>query len=46
MMSFIVNDFLDYSSIKENKFRKVIKAFDVRNAVEKVMSIQRKKAED
>jgi len=44
LMSFLVQDFLDYAQIKEGKFRKQIKAFNIREAVENVMCIQRKKA--
>jgi len=46
LMRFLVQDFLDYSQIKSGKFRINIKSFDVRLTVEKVMSIQRKKAQD
>jgi len=37
---------LDYSQIKAGKFRTKISRFNVREAIEKVMSIQRQKAED
>lgn len=45
-MSFLVQDFLDYAQIKEGKFRKQVKAFNIRETIENVMCIQRKKAED
>ena len=45
-MSFLVQDFLDFAQIKTGKFRKQITTFNIRDTVEKVMSIQRKKAED
>ena len=38
-MKFIIQDLLDYSQIKAGKFRKNIEVFDIREAVEKVMSI-------
>mmetsp|Transcript_1030 Transcript_1030/g.1236 ORF Transcript_1030/g.1236 Transcript_1030/m.1236 type:complete len:132 (+) Transcript_1030:795-1190(+) len=44
-MSFLVQDFLDYSQIKSGNFRKNIKGFNIRKTIEKVMSIQRRKAE-
>jgi signal transduction histidine kinase len=37
---------LDLSQIKSGKFRKIIKEFDIRKSVEKVMSIQRKQANE
>jgi len=43
-MRFIVQDLLDYAQIKEGKFRKNVKVFDVREAVQTVMKIQRDKA--
>jgi signal transduction histidine kinase len=46
IMSFIVQDMLDYAQIKSDKFRKVNKQFDIRESVEKVMCIQRQKAKD
>jgi len=46
MMTFLVQDILDYSQIKSGNFRKNIKGFNIRKAVEKVMSIQRRKAEE
>jgi len=41
-----IQDLLDFASIKNNKFRKNIKEFDVRKAVESVMDVQRKMARD
>lgn len=46
MMSFMVQDLLDYSQIKADKFRKVLKTFNIRQSIEKVMCIQRQKAID
>lgn len=44
MMTFMVQDLLDYAQIKAGKFRKNIYRFDIRNAIESVMCVQRKKA--
>jgi len=41
-----VQDFLDYSQIKSGKFRVNAKQFNVIETVEKVMSIQRDKANE
>lgn len=46
LMHFLVQDLLDYAQIKSKKFRKNIKTFDIRDAIEKVMSIQRRKAQE
>lgn len=45
-MSFMIQDLLDYSQIKADKFRKNIKAFNIRDTVAQVMKIQEKKAMD
>jgi len=39
MMSFLVQDFLDYAQIKSCKFRTESKPFDVREAISSVMAI-------
>ena len=44
MMTYMVQDLLDYAQIKAGKFRKIINHFDIRQAVESVMCVQRKKA--
>mmetsp|Transcript_11648 Transcript_11648/g.17686 ORF Transcript_11648/g.17686 Transcript_11648/m.17686 type:complete len:91 (+) Transcript_11648:1477-1749(+) len=44
MMSFLVQDFLDYAQIKSGKFRVNTKPFDITETIEKVMCIQRLKA--
>ena len=46
MMSFLVQDLLDYAQIRSDKFRKVLGHFNIRNSIEKVMCIQRQKATD
>ena len=45
-MNFLVKDFLDYAQIKANGFRKHLTDFNIRRAVEDVMTIQRQKALD
>jgi len=42
LMSFMIQDLLDYSQIKAGKFRKNIKEFNIRDTVNKVMKIQKK----
>jgi signal transduction histidine kinase len=46
MMSFMIQDLLDYSQIKSGKFRKNINKFNIRDSIEEVMSIQRSKADE
>jgi len=46
LMRFLIQGFLDYSQIKSGKLRINNKLFNVREAIENVMCIQRKKAED
>ena len=46
LMSFLIQDLLDFAQIKAGKFRKYIEYFDIREAVEQVMCIQRQKALD
>lgn len=41
MMSFLVQDLLDYAQIKAGKFRKNISQFDIKMMIEEVMCIQR-----
>ena len=44
MMSFLVDDLLDFAQLNAGKFRKVIKSFDLREAIEEVIQIQADKA--
>ena len=44
LMTFLVQDLLDYAQIKSNKFRINLAKFDIRDTVEKIMCIQREKA--
>ena len=46
MMTFLVQDFLDYAQIKSGKFRVNLKQFNILETVENVISIQRQKAID
>ena len=46
MMKFLVQDFLDFAQIKSGKFRKNISTFNIREAIEEVMCIQRQNAND
>ena len=46
IMTFIVQDLLDYAQIKAGKFRKNITSFNIKDSIEKVMCIQRRKAEE
>lgn len=45
IMTFLVQDLLDYAQIKSGKFRKNLSSFNVVNTIEKCMRIQRRKAE-
>ena len=45
LMSSMIQDFLDYSQIKAGKFRKNITRFNIRKSIEKVVSIQKLKAD-
>ena len=38
-MTYIVQDMLDYAQIKSDNFRKVSQQFDIRQSIEKVMTI-------
>jgi len=46
MMTFMVNDLLDYAHLKSGKFRKNITLFNIREALWKVVSIVQQKAND
>jgi len=41
LMTFLIQDLLDYAQIKAGKFRQNIQEFNVREAIEEVMSISR-----
>ena len=45
-MKFLVQDLLDFAQIKSGKFRKNISKFNIREAIEQVMCIQRQNAND
>lgn len=44
MMSFLVDDLLDFAQLNAGKFRKVTKAFNLREAIAEVVSVQKEKA--
>jgi len=44
MMTYMVQDLLDYAQIKAGKFRSNVTKFNIREAVAKVMTIQKLKA--
>ena len=45
LMTFLVQDLLDFAQLKAGKFRKNISKFNIRDTVKKVMRIQRRKAD-
>ena len=45
IMTSMIQDLLDYAQIKAGKFRKNIKIFNIRKSIEKVVSMQRLKAD-
>ena len=45
-MDFLVQDLLDYAQIKAGKFRLNIQPFDIIDAIENVMTIQKLKAQE
>jgi signal transduction histidine kinase len=45
-LHYMVQDLLDYAQIRSGKFRKNIDQFDIIEAVEDVMLIQQRKAQD
>ena len=46
LMGYMVQDLLDYAQIKAGKFRKRMSPFNIREAVEQVLCIQRQRAEE
>jgi signal transduction histidine kinase len=44
LMGFLVDDLLDFAQLNAGKFRKVSKEFDLKEAIEEVISIQKDKA--
>ena len=44
MMSFLVDDLLDFAQLNAGKFRKVVKEFDLREAIQEMIDIQKDKA--
>ena len=43
-MNFLIQDLLDFAQIKAGKFRKNIQEFNIQEAIEEVMSIQKDQA--
>lgn len=43
-MSFLVDDLLDFAQLNAGKFRKVVRQFDLREAIEEIVAIQKDKA--
>jgi len=43
-MTLLVQDLIDFSQIKANKFKKNFKLFDIKEAINKVISYQKTKA--
>jgi hypothetical protein len=43
-MNFVIDDLLDFNQLKNKKFRKDISEFDMRQAIEEVISIQAEKS--
>jgi signal transduction histidine kinase len=43
-MEFVVEDLLDFAQLKNEKFRKNIELFNVHDAIEEVVNIQKAKA--
>ena len=45
MMSFLVNDLLDFSQLNAGKFRKISEEVNIKETVNEVISIMKEKAE-
>lgn len=45
ILNFLVNDILDFSQLKSGKFRKDNSNFNIKEAVEEIVQIQKEKAE-
>ena len=45
MLNFLVQDILDFAQIKEDKFRKNIQNFDLKENIQEVINVQQYKAE-
>ena len=39
MMAFLVDDLLDFAQLNAGKFRKTVKKFDLKEAIEEIISI-------
>ena len=45
MLTFLVNDILDFAQLRSGKFRKDISYFDIKEAMEEIFLIQKEKAD-
>ena len=45
LLNFLVNDILDFSQLKSGKFRKDTSNFNIKDAVDEIVQIQKEKAE-
>ena len=45
-MKFLIQDLLDFAQMKAGKFRKVLEEFNVKDAIEEMMSIEIDKAKN
>lgn len=43
-MAFLVDDLLDFSQLNAGKFRRTVKKFDLKDAIDEIVSIQKEKA--
>jgi signal transduction histidine kinase len=44
LLKHLIQDLLDYAQIRAGKFRKVLKKFDIKEAVDEIVHMQMKKA--
>ena len=45
LLTFLVNDILDFAQLKSGKFRKVISCFNIKEAIQEIYMIQKDKAD-
>ena len=45
-MKFLIQDLLDFAQMKAGKFRKILEEFNVKDAIEEMMSIEIDKAKN
>lgn len=44
IMAFLVDDLLDFAQLNAGKFRRTVKKFDLKEAIDEIVSIQKEKA--